>query len=75
MEFWANASLLFCVAAGAYLFGCVNGAIFTSTVFCHSDVRQKGSGNAGLTNFTGSTAATTRSSSSPATCSRRCWPF
>ena len=51
MEFWAKAALMFCVAAGAYLFGCVNGAIFTSTVFCRSDVRQKGSGNAGLTNF------------------------
>ena len=50
-EFWAKAALLFCAAAGAYLLGCVNGAIFTSSVFCHDDVRRHGSGNAGLTNF------------------------
>ena len=35
----------------AYLLGNLNGAIFTSRFFAHEDVRQKGSGNAGLTNF------------------------
>ena len=35
----------------AYLLGNLNGAIFTSRYFAHEDVRQKGSGNAGLTNF------------------------
>ncbi len=35
----------------AYLLGNLNGAIFTSRHFAHEDVREKGSGNAGLTNF------------------------
>lgn len=35
----------------AYLLGNLNGAIFTSRFFAHEDVREKGSGNAGLTNF------------------------
>ena len=35
----------------AYLLGNLNGAIFTSRYFSHEDVREKGSGNAGLTNF------------------------
>lgn len=35
----------------AYLCGCVNGAIIISRIFFHTDVREKGSGNAGLTNF------------------------
>ena len=35
----------------AYLLGCLNGAIMVSRVFKHEDVRTKGSGNAGLTNF------------------------
>ena len=34
-----------------YLFGNLNGAILTSRHFSHEDVREKGSGNAGLTNF------------------------
>ena len=34
-----------------YLLGCVNGAIVISKVFMHEDIREKGSGNAGLTNF------------------------
>ena len=34
-----------------YLLGCVNGAIVISKVFKHEDIREKGSGNAGLTNF------------------------
>lgn len=34
-----------------YLLGNLNGAILTSRHFSHEDVREKGSGNAGLTNF------------------------
>lgn len=34
-----------------YLLGCLNGAILISRIFKHEDVREKGSGNAGLTNF------------------------
>lgn len=44
-------ALLLCVAAAAYLAGCCNGAIITSGLFFHDDIRQHGSGNAGLTNF------------------------
>ena len=50
-EFFARTALVICVAAGAYLSGCVNGAIVTSQVFYHTDIRKHGSGNAGLTNF------------------------
>lgn len=35
----------------SYLCGCINGAILTSRCFLHEDVRKRGSGNAGLTNF------------------------
>ena len=35
----------------SYLLGNLNGAIFTARYFAHEDVRKKGSGNAGLTNF------------------------
>lgn len=35
----------------AYFCGCFNGAILTSRLFFHDDVRRHGSGNAGLTNF------------------------
>ena len=38
-------------AALGYLLGCANGAILTSKIFYHDDVRKHGSGNAGLTNF------------------------
>lgn len=34
-----------------YLLGCMNGAIVISRLVKHEDVREKGSGNAGLTNF------------------------
>lgn len=34
-----------------YLLGNLNGAILTSRFFSHEDVRERGSGNAGLTNF------------------------
>ena len=38
-------------AVAAYFCGCFNGALFTSRLFFHDDVRTHGSGNAGLTNF------------------------
>ncbi len=36
----------------AYLLGNLNGAVLISRLIAHEDVRTKGSGNAGLTNFT-----------------------
>ena len=39
------------LAVIGYLLGCANGAILTSKIFYHDDVRSHGSGNAGLTNF------------------------
>ena len=36
----------------AYLLGNLNGAVVVSRIVAHEDVRTKGSGNAGLTNFT-----------------------
>lgn len=42
--------ILACIAVG-YLLGGVNGAILISRFKMHEDVREKGSGNAGLTNF------------------------
>ncbi len=39
-----------CVLLG-YVLGCLNGAIVISRLTQHEDVREKGSGNAGLTNF------------------------
>ena len=38
--------------AVAYLLGNLNGAVVVSHLIAHEDVRTKGSGNAGLTNFT-----------------------
>ncbi|MCI7639764.1 MAG: glycerol-3-phosphate acyltransferase [Clostridiales bacterium] len=39
-------------AVAAYLLGNLNGAVVVSRIVAHEDVRTKGSGNAGLTNFT-----------------------
>ena len=39
-------------AVVAYLLGNLNGAVVISRIVAHEDVRTKGSGNAGLTNFT-----------------------
>ena len=39
------------VALAGYLLGGINGAIIISRLLAHEDVRKKGSGNAGLTNF------------------------
>ena len=44
-------SILITIVA-AYLLGNLNGAILVSHLVAHEDVRTKGSGNAGLTNFT-----------------------
>ena len=38
-------------AVAAYLLGNLNGSVVVSRMIAHEDVRQKGSGNAGLTNF------------------------
>lgn len=38
-------------ALAAYLLGNLNGSVCISTLFSHDDVRNHGSGNAGLTNF------------------------
>ena len=38
-------------AMSAYLLGNINGSVCISTLFAHDDVRNHGSGNAGLTNF------------------------
>ena len=35
----------------SYLLGCFNGSVMTSHFIIRDDVRQHGSGNAGLTNF------------------------
>lgn len=42
--------IIVCVLAG-YALGNLNGAIITSHLFHNEDIRDKGSGNAGLTNF------------------------
>lgn len=39
------------VAVAAYFLGCCNGSILVSKFLLHDDIRQHGSGNAGLTNF------------------------
>lgn len=38
-------------AVAAYFLGCINGAILISKYYFKEDVRSRGSGNAGLTNF------------------------
>ncbi len=45
------AFLLFITAAAAYFLGCFNGAVIISKYILRDDVRNHGSGNAGLTNF------------------------
>ena len=42
---------LFVIAIVAYLLGAVNGSIIASKYFFKKDIRELGSGNAGLTNF------------------------
>ena len=43
--------LLLLIAAFSYCMGGINGAIIISRLVCHKDVRNYGSGNAGLTNM------------------------
>ena len=43
-QFWLTAPI-------AYLLGCSNGSVLVSKYILHDDVRNHGSGNAGLTNF------------------------
>ena len=47
-DLWIPAVL---VAVVAYLMGCFNGAVIVSKYILRNDVRNHGSGNAGLTNF------------------------
>jgi len=47
-EFWFRAAA---IAVTAYLCGCFNGAVIVSKYILRDDVRNHGSGNAGLTNF------------------------
>lgn len=44
-------TVLLLPAVLSYLCGCINGAILISKHYLHEDVRTRGSGNAGLTNF------------------------
>lgn len=48
LEFWLKAAF---VAVFAYFCGCFNGAVIVSKYILRDDVRNHGSGNAGLTNF------------------------
>lgn len=48
-----------CTAVLGYLLGNLNGAVVVSRLVAHEDVRAKGSGNAGLTNFTRNYGAAT----------------
>lgn len=51
---WAIAAIVTIylpIALVSYFLGCINGAVLTSKLFYHDDVRHYGSGNAGLTNF------------------------
>ena len=47
---WFSVAVLL-PAVLSYLCGCINGAILISKHYLHEDVRSRGSGNAGLTNF------------------------
>ena len=46
-----TALVLIVTAVCAYFLGNANGAILVSKLFFHEDIREKGSGNAGLTNY------------------------
>lgn len=67
---FASTALMICVAAGAYLAGCCNGAIITSFLFYRDDIRRHGSHNAGLTNFYRVYGENSRSASYWSICSR-----
>lgn len=48
---WPVLGILLAAAAASYLLGCFNGAVIVSKYILRDDVRNHGSGNAGLTNF------------------------
>ena len=48
---WPVLGMLLLVTAASYLLGCFNGAVIVSKYILRDDVRNHGSGNAGLTNF------------------------
>ncbi len=48
LEFWLKVAF---IAVFAYFCGCFNGAVIVSKYILRNDVRNHGSGNAGLTNF------------------------
>lgn len=58
----------------SYLLGCFNGSVMTSHFIIRDDVRQHGSGNAGLTNFYRTYGARYACASSSATWGKPCWP-
>ena len=55
MDVWGMAGVLWLplllIAVESYFWGCFNGAVIVSKYILHDDVRNHGSGNAGLTNF------------------------
>ena len=51
MSVWPVAGLMAAVAVASYFLGCFNGAVIVSKYILRDDVRNHGSGNAGLTNF------------------------
>ena len=48
---WPVLGMLLAVTVASYLLGCFNGAVIVSKYILRDDVRNHGSGNAGLTNF------------------------
>ena len=48
---WPVLGMMLIVSAASYLLGCFNGAVIVSKYILRDDVRNHGSGNAGLTNF------------------------
>lgn len=48
---WPVLGMLLAAAAACYFLGCFNGAVIVSKYILRDDVRNHGSGNAGLTNF------------------------
>ena len=51
ISLWPVLGMLLLVTAACYLLGCFNGAVIVSQYILRDDVRNHGSGNAGLTNF------------------------
>ena len=51
ISLWPVLGMLLLVTAACYLLGCFNGAVIVSKYLLRDDVRNHGSGNAGLTNF------------------------